>query len=211
MLQTLPFNNHVAEYEAWYKKYPYVFKSEVAAIKELMPKGENIHAIEIGLGTGRFAKALGIKEGIEPAENMRALAEKKGIFVMNAVAENLPYKTLQSDVVLMNFCISYFEDLPEAFKEAFRVLKRGGCLIIGFIDKNSRIGKYYEDRKSESIFYKQANFYSVSKVQKELKKAGFKEFYYSQTLFHDLDKIKSIEMPLPGYGKGSFILIKAIK
>jgi len=211
MIQTLPFNDHVAEYEAWYEKYPYVFKSEVAAIKELMPKGENIHGIEVGLGTGRFAKALGIKEGIEPAENMRAVAEKKGIFVINAVAENLPYKPVRFDFVLMNFCISYFEDLEKAFKEAFRVLKWDGCLIVGFIDKNSQIGKYYEDRKPESIFYKQANFYSVNRVQGELKKAGFKELQFSQTLFHDLDKIESIEMSLPGYGKGSFVLIKAIK
>ena len=211
MLKTLPFNNHVAEYEEWYKKYPYVFKSEVAAIKVLMPKGENIHGIEVGLGTGRFAKALGIKEGIEPSVNMRAVAEKKKIFVMNAVAEKLPYKSLRFDFVLMNFCISYFADVQEAFKEAFRVLKRKGCLIVGFIDKNSRIGKYYEDKKPNSIFYKHANFYSVNKVEEELKKVGFKELQFSQTLFHALDKTDSTETPLPGYGKGSYVLIKAVK
>jgi len=211
MPQTLPFNDHVAEYEAWYKKYPYVFKSEVAAIKELIPKGENAHGIEVGLGTGRFAKALGIKEGIEPAENMRALAQKKGIFVINAIAEKLPYKALQFDIVLMNFCISYFEDLSEAFRQAFRVLKRSGCLIVGFIDKESTIGKYYQRRRLQSIFYRHANFYTVSKVEKELKEAGFKELQFTQTLFHSLDRIKNIEMPLPGYGKGSFVLIKAIK
>ncbi len=81
MLQTLPFNDHVAEYEDWYKKYPYVFRSEVAAIKELLPRGENIRGIEVGLGTGRFAKALGIKQGIEPAENMRAVAKKRYLCV----------------------------------------------------------------------------------------------------------------------------------
>ncbi|KAA9035651.1 class I SAM-dependent methyltransferase [Ginsengibacter hankyongi] len=211
MTLTLPFNDHVAEYEEWYKKYPFVFKSEVAAIRELMPKGENIHGIEVGLGTGRFAKALGIKEGIEPAANMRALALKKKIFVMNAVAEKLPYKSLQFDFVLMNSCISYFTDVQDAFKEALRVLKRKGCLIVGFIDKNSRIGKYYEDRKPKSIFYKHANFYSVNKVEEELKKAGFKELQFSQTLFHALDKTESTETPLPGYGKGSFVLVKAVK
>jgi ubiquinone/menaquinone biosynthesis C-methylase UbiE len=211
MLQTLPFNDHVAEYEAWYKKYPFVFRSEIAAIKELLPSGENIHGIEVGLGTGRFAKALGIKEGIEPAENMRAVAEKKGIFVMNAMAEHLPYKSLQFDFVLMNFCISYFEDVPEAFKEAHRVLKRGGCLITGFIDKNSRIGRYYQERKPESVFYKNANFYSVSKIEKEFKNAGFKKLEFLQTLFRDLDIIETIERPLPGHGRGSYVLIKGIK
>jgi len=211
MLQTLPFNDHVAEYEEWYKKYPFVFRSEVAAIKEFLPAGENIRGIEVGLGTGRFSKALGIMEGIEPAENMRALAQKKGISVLNAVAEHLPYKSLQFDFVLMNFCISYFEDVPESLREAHRVLKRGGCLIIGFIDKDSRIGQDYEQRKQESLFYKSANLYRVSKVEKEVKAAGFKKLEFLQTLFEDLDGIKTIEKPLPGYGKGSYVLIKAIK
>jgi ubiquinone/menaquinone biosynthesis C-methylase UbiE len=211
MLQTLPFNSHVSEYEEWYKKYPFVFKSEVAAIRELLPQGENIRGIEVGIGTGRFAKALGIEEGIEPAENMSALAQKKGISVMNAVAEELPYKSLQFDFVLMNFCISYFDDVPQAFKEAFRVLKRGGCLIVTFIDKNSPIGKYYENKKPESIFYRQANFYTVNKIEKELKKAGFKKLEFSQTLFHSLDRIRATETPIPGFGKGSYVLIKANK
>ncbi len=127
------------------------------------------------------------------------------------MAENTLYKPSQFDFVLMNFCISYFDNLLEAFKEACRILKKGGCLIVGFIDKESKIGKYYQQKKSESIFYKHARFYTVNKIEKELKKAGFDNLQFSQTLFHDLNKIKAAEKPLPGYGKGSFVIIKAIK
>lgn len=211
MINTLPFNEHVAEYEEWYEKYPFVFQSEVEAIRELLPSGNNIHGIEVGLGTGRFAKELGIKEGIEPAPNMRTLALKKGLEVISAEAEHLPYEDMRFDFVLMAFCISYFEDLPVAFSEAKRVLKNGGAFIVGFIDKDSLIGKQYEQRKSESIFYRQANFYSVKKITAELKQLGFKNINYSQTLFHELDQIKEFEPAKPGFGKGSFVLIKAIK
>lgn len=211
MIETLPFNDHVAEYEEWYRKHPFVFRSEIAAIKEFLPSGENIRGIEVGLGTGRFSKALGIKEGIEPADNMRALAEKKGISVLNAVAEHLPYKSLQYDFVLMNFCISYFDELAAPFKEAHRVLKRGGCLLVGFVEKDSRIGKYYQQRKPESVFYNKATFYSVSKVEKELKSAGFKKLEFLQTLFQTLDNIRTIERPLPGHGEGSYVVIKGLK
>jgi len=211
MPHTLPFNDHVIEYENWYKTHPHVFKSEVAAIKELLPTGKNISGIEVGLGTGQFAKALGIKDGIEPARNMRAKAEKRGISVLNAVAEKLPYRSLQFDFVLMNFCISYLDDVPEAIREAFRVLKRGGCLIVTFIDKNSRIGKFYQQRKPHSIFYKDANFYSTTAIGRLLNKTGFKKLEYSQTLFHSLKGTKTTEAPLRGFGKGSFILIKATK
>ena len=211
MINTLPFNEHVSEYEQWYEKYPFVFQSEVEGIRELLPMGNNIYGIEVALGTGRFAKELGIKEGIEPSVNMRALALKRGIEVLAGEAENLPYKDMHFDFVLMVFCISYFDDLPTAFSEAKRVLKNGGSLIAGFIDKDSIIGKFYEQRKPDSVFYKQANFYSTKRIIAELKKLGFKKLQFSQTLFLELDEIKEFEPAKPGYGEGSFVLIKAIK
>jgi ubiquinone/menaquinone biosynthesis C-methylase UbiE len=211
MIKTLPFNEHVAEYEEWYGKYPFVFQSEVEAIRDLLPVGEKIYGIEVALGTGRFASELGIKEGVEPSPNMREMALKRGIDVLDGEAESLPYGDMRFDFVLMVFCISYFDDLHAAFREAQRVLKNGGSLIVGFIDKGSLIGKYYEKRKPESIFYKQANFYSTSRVVAELKKLKFKGLQFSQTLFHALDDIREFEPAKPGYGEGSFILVKAIK
>lgn len=211
MVKSLPFNEHVDEYEEWYERYPFVFQSEVEAIRELLPTGDNIHGIEVALGTGRFAKELGIKEGVEPAPNMRALALKRGIEVLSGDAAHLPYADMRFDVVLMVFCISYFDDLPEAFREARRVLKNGGSLIVGFVDKESIIGKYYEQRKPVSVFYKQANFYSTKRIASELRKLKFKNLQFSQTLFHALDEIKEFEPARPGYGEGSFVIIKAIK
>ena len=211
MIQTLPFNDHVAEYEEWFEKYPFVFQNEVEAIRDLLPVGDNIRGIEVALGTGRFAKELGIKEGIEPAHNMRALALKRGIEVMAGEAEYLPYKDMQFDFVLMVFCISYFENLAVAFREAHRVLKNDGALIVGFIDKDSSIGKFYEHRKPNSVFYKNANFYSVKRIISELNKIRFKNLQLSQTLFQLLDDIKEFEPAKPGFGEGSFVLVKAIK
>jgi len=211
MIRTLPFNEHVAEYEEWFAKYPFVFQSEVEAIREMMPAGKNIRGIEIALGTGRFSGELDIKEGIEPAPNMRALALKRGIDVISGEAEHLPYKDMSFDFVLMAFCISYFEDLPAAFEEGWRVLKNDGSLIVGFIDKNSIIGKFYRERQPESVFYKHANFYSTKKIISLLINAGFKTLEFVQTLFHALDDIKEFEPSKPGYGEGSFIVIKARK
>lgn len=146
------FNEHIAEYEAWFKKYPFIFRSEVAAIRKLIPKGKNLKGIEIGLASGHFAKTLGIREGIEPANKMRELAQKKKIFVLKAKAEKLPHKSLQFDFVLMNFCISYFEDLPTAFEEAYRVLKRGGSLIVSVIDKTAKLASTISAEKQIAYF-----------------------------------------------------------
>jgi ubiquinone/menaquinone biosynthesis C-methylase UbiE len=211
MITTLPFNDHVAEYEEWFEKYPFVFQSEVEALRYFLPEGNNIRGLEVAAGTGRFSRELGIKEGIEPAANMRALALERGVDVISGEAEHLPYQNESFDFVLMVFCISYFEDLSTAFKEANRVLKNGGKLIVGFIDKNSIIGKSYEQRKSSSIFYKQANFYSTKRVISELRKTGYKKLEFVQTLFLPLDDIKEFEPPKHGYGQGSFVVIKALK
>lgn len=211
MKTNLPFDTHVEEYEEWYESYPYVFKSEVEAVREMLPEGDKLTGIEIGLGTGRFSQSLGIKEGLEPSENMRRLAIDRGIEVVDGSAEQLPYGDLRFDFVLMNFCISYFDDLHIAFREAARVLKNKGTLIIGFLDRNSIIGEEYERRKPDSTFYRTANFYTVDKVVQELTRAGFRHFNFCQTLFKPLNEINEFEPAKPGYGQGSFVVIQARK
>lgn len=205
------FNENVEAYEAWYEKYPEVYLSEVAAIKEqLLKLPENIKGIEVGLGTGRFAKVLGIKEGVEPANEMAAIALKKGIEVINGTAENLPLRDLYFDFVLF-VTICHLNNVKRAFKEAYRVLKPKGSIIIGFIDKNQKIGKTYEENRMRSTFFRYANFYSVVNVAKLLKEVGFKDIEYNQTLFGNLDEIKEVQLPKKGFGEGSFVVVKAVK
>ncbi len=211
MKNILLFESHVSEYDEWFDEYPFVFRSEVEALREMMPEGEKLTGIEVAVGTGRFSEALGIKEGVEPSPGMRELAVKRGVEVIDGVAEHLPYSDLRFDFVLMAFCISNFNDLLMAFKEAHRVLKNNGVLVLGFLDRNSIIGKQYEQRRPQSTFYKSATFYTVDKVLFELNRSGFRHFKFCQTLFHPLEQIKSLELPRSGYGEGSFVVIQAQK
>jgi len=97
-------------------------------------------SLELGSATGRFTQALGITEGIEPSVPMDELAERRGVRTLGGVAESLPYQDNQFDVVLSNCSISYFEKPVLALREEYRVLKPGGCIIITFIDRISRLG-----------------------------------------------------------------------
>ncbi len=85
---TTAFDQNTLEYDQWFEKHSTVYKSEILAIQQAIP--QNKKGIEIGVGTGRFAKHLNIKFGVEPSENMAKVAEQRGIKVYRAYAENLP-------------------------------------------------------------------------------------------------------------------------
>ncbi len=203
------FDKNVRQYEEWFINNPYAYVSELHAVRELLPKKGS--GLEIGLGTGRFSAPLGIVQGIEPSRAMAEVAKKKGLDAVIGVAENLPYKDSQFDFCLMVTTVCFLDDIDLAFREAFRVLKPRGSFIIGFVDKNSPIGRSYELRKTESLFYKDATFYSVDDLLVHLKKAGFLKFRFCQTLFGPLDDMQRPSAVKEGYGEGSFVVIRAEK
>lgn len=204
-----PFEKYSKKYEDWFERNEFAYKSEIQAIKELLPQGKN--GIEIGVGSGRFAIPLGIKIGVDPSPRMRKIAQQKGIKVIDAVAEDLPFENSQFELVLMVTTICFVDNLNLSFREAYRILKLGGYLIIGFVDKDSPLGKLYRQHKKKNVFYKIATFYSVKEVIYNLNKVGFKEFNFKQTIFHSLNKIKNVEPVKEGHGEGSFIVIRARK
>ncbi|WP_232460849.1 class I SAM-dependent methyltransferase [Thermococcus gorgonarius] len=204
-----PFEKHRDRYENWFERHKYAYLSELEAVRKLLPKEGK--GAEIGVGTGRFAAPLGIKLGVEPSKAMAEIARKRGIEVIEGVAENLPFPDESLDYLLMVTTICFVDDPEKALREAYRVLKPGGALIIGFVDRNSPIGRYYEEHREESVFYRDARFFSTEELLELLKKIGFKKFEIVQTLFHKLDEIKEVEPVKPGYGEGSFVVIKAVK
>lgn len=167
--------------------------------------------VKIGVGSAKFAEPLGIKYGVEPSVKMREIARKRGIDVVEGVAENLPYNDSKFDYALMVTTLCFLDDVNAALKEVHRVLKLECYFINGFVDNESKIGKIYEKYKQKSVFYRIARFYSVYEVVKHLEEAGFKNFEFNQTIFHSLEEIQSVEPVKSGYGEGSFVVIRAKK
>lgn len=205
------FDSHVAEYEAWYENHPEIYASELKAIRTHFNRlPEELHGIEVGLGTGRFAGPLGIREGVEPSGPMAEKARKRGIEVMEGLAESLPYADMQFDFVLL-VTLCHLESPNHAFQEAFRVLKPGGAIIAAFLPEDRPAALEYMDRRPWTTFYKNARFYPVARIVGMLEECGFKKLQFNQTLFGPLDSIRETQMPEAGYDRGSFVVVSALK
>ena len=201
------FDRYFRKYDAWYDRNKFAYLSELEAIRKVLPKRGR--GLEIGVGTGRFMVPLGIAMGIDPSKNMIDIANQRGAIVRWGFGEDLSFWDSTFDYVAIIITLCFVKDPLKVLQEAWRVLKKNGKIIIGIIDKNSFLGKFYQKKKS--LFYKEANFLSLKKVTDLLKEAGFNRVFYYQTLFKSLNKINSIEKPQKGFGKGGFVVISARK
>ncbi len=199
------FEKLAVDYDQWFDANSYAYKSEILAVQKFIPKYS--HTLEIGVGTGRFAVPFNIKVGVEPAKAMADIARRRGIEVHNAKAEELPFADGSFDLVLMVTVICFFQNPIQSLKEAQRVLKPGGRLVIGMIDKDSPVGRIYELKKNENEFYRQANFYSIGQVMEWLTELGFGQPKICQTIFKNPVGLTAIEPVKDGYGEGVFVVI----
>lgn len=201
-----PFEKYSSEYDKWFDDNLDLYMAELEAIRQLIPPAGSV-GMEVGVGSGRFAAPLGIEVGVEPSKKMADKARSKGIEVYAGSAEELPFTDCRFDFVLMVTTICFVDDIAETLREAFRVVKSGGSVIVGFVDRESELAKRYFENRESSRFYKDATFVSVPEVLEYLKKSGFVVTNVVQTLIPE----ESLETVLEGFGKGAFVVIKGMK
>lgn len=208
-MSSTAFDEYALEYDQWFDAHPFTYQWEIEALRRFIPqKGKGL---EIGVGTGRFAIPFSIKIGLEPSEAMAAIARSRGITVYPAYGEELPFESEYFDFATIVTTICFVNDPQKVLLEARRVLKSGGNLVLAIIDKQSELGKKYEDLKASNKFYRNATFYSTAEILKLLGKAGFIETGICQTIFSNPDSITAPDPVREGYGEGAFVVISSIK
>jgi demethylmenaquinone methyltransferase/2-methoxy-6-polyprenyl-1,4-benzoquinol methylase len=97
-----------------------------------------MQVVDIAIGTGLLAReALTLTGdrraliGIDVSEAMLAIAQTNlGIPLIQAAAEALPLAPAIADFVTMGYALRHVADLEAAFREALRILRPGGSIVL---------------------------------------------------------------------------------
>lgn len=199
------------KYDAWYDSEDGkpLYENELLCLKPLI---ENciFPILEVGVGTGRFAQCFQRTIGIDPAFNALRLAKKRNIRVVQAVGEYLPFKDETFSCVLLIVTICFVQNPLDVLKEAKRVLRSNGSVVIGLVPKDSPWGIFYEEKKRQGHpFYSEAIFYSLTEIKKYLEDIGMKITRIRSTLLQRPEGPRRIEEPLEGFNKiAGFVCIE---
>lgn len=178
------FDHYSEDYDRWFDtpEGKVLFRMEVETVR-LLTRNIEKPSLEIGVGTGRFAKELGIDAGIDPSLKSLEIAKKRRIKVEKAKGEKLPFKDKSFGAVFILFTLCFVEDPVMVLSDAKRILKTGGRLIVGIINRESPWGQLYLKKKAEGHpIYRYATFYSVYDIVKMIEEAGMALEAYSSTL-----------------------------
>jgi SAM-dependent methyltransferase len=205
--KTAPFEAHPERYERWFEVYPAAYLSELLALRSFVPlQGRGL---EIGVGSGRFAAPLGVQVGLDPSPAMLGRASARGVVTVGGTGEALPFVAASFDHALIVTTLCFVDRPAVMIAEARRVLRPGGTLVLGFIDRESPLGSSYLSHQAESLFYREATFFSAGEVDELLRAGGFVVSRWAQTLFRPLTEITEIEPVRVGWGTGSFVVVAA--
>lgn len=195
-----PFNDLSSEYDRWFdKEGSLIFSTEVRALAELsseLPKPW----LEIGVGTGRFAQALGIDAGVDPSIKMVDLARTRGVNAIVGRGEQRLFDEESFGAVFLIATLCFLSSPRSVLRETNRILVPGGRVVLGLVLKESPWGQSYERKKAGGHrFYRYATFYSFEEVTRLLGQTGFVIERVASTLFEKPERVHRVEKPEEGY------------
>jgi SAM-dependent methyltransferase len=208
-----PFDDLASDYDAWFEREgKLIFAIEVLAFHEVLPSLRKPW-LEVGVGSGRFAQALGIETGVDPSIKLLGMAKQRGItaFLGRGEQELFDKESFGAVFLIVTLC---FVDSPlDVLKAAYRILRPDGKIVLGLVLKESPWGKFYQRKKKQGHrFYKYATFYRYDEIAKLLEQAGFSIEQVISTLFQRPSKVEGTELPQRGYSSSAgFTVIVAGK
>ena len=137
-------------YDAWFDEDEgkLIFDIEVTAFRKALPLLPRPW-LEVGVGSGRFAQTLDIDTGIDPSVKLLEIAERRGIKVFHGRGEELPFSDGSYGTVFLIVTLCFLDSPVAALREARRILRADGKLVLGVVLRESPWGRFYQIKKEE--------------------------------------------------------------
>lgn len=163
----------VANYVAWYQteRGQLIDQLQQTCLWALYQPVSGTMVIDIGCGPGQYSRHLvdqGVRVvGVDASRAMieHARSQDDHALYRQMDMHELDYDDDLFDGAISTFAIEFSSDPSLMIQEARRVVKPGGDIVIGFIQKGSAYAdEYIEKGKQGHLIYSQATFYSVEDI-----------------------------------------------
>jgi SAM-dependent methyltransferase len=209
------FSTHASRYDGWYET-PMgraLLATELACLRPLLQPFPRPY-LEVGVGSGRFAEALGIEHGVDPSARALERAARRRIRAVLGIGECLPFKDTSFGAVLLVFTLCFVRDPDMVIREIHRVLFPGGGMILGVLLKGTPWADFYADRgRQGDPFFRTARFLSREEVDTALGGNSLRVIASHSTLFQPPGlEVYREEEPVAGCVPGAgFVALAAVK
>lgn len=148
------------DYQHWWESPlgEMVFRVELSTLSDLMPP-HPARGLDLGCGTGNFTAAIAKSGyqviGVDSSLAMLAMAKRQMLDPehpaswVHAEMESLPFTEGAFDFVIQIASLEFARDRKAALREVARVLRRGGCYILGLVSHQSLFGLLKPSRRRE--------------------------------------------------------------
>ena len=184
------FDLKARDYDRWYDRHRITYLNELKLVRSF----GCARALEIGVGTGRFAADTGVVVGVDPSLSMLRMASSR-VQVIRALGERLPFRDGCFDCAYLIVTLCFVADPRRVLGEASRVADRViACIVPG----NSSWGRHYEKLKLRGHpIYSAARFYRVEELVELASGLGLRLTRIYGTLTYAPSELERPEEPRP--------------
>lgn len=172
------FDSEAETYDQWYETPlgKFVDSLETREIISLLHPTKGMNVLDAGCGTGNYSIKLArlgcLVTGVDVSEKMLDTARKKAkgaghaISFINSNIESLPFASEQFDAVVSVVALEFVENQQKAFDELFRVVQKGGKIVVGCINRDSAWGELYlSDYFQKNTVFKYAKLLDIDSIR----------------------------------------------